>query len=387
MTEHTPNHPPKVPVDQALRAHAPKPLVRRLRPIAVGIMLATIIAIVAGRIVLKDISTGTPPESETKAQPQPYRPTDAMIERGLLGMLPRDYTFLPTPAEPPVVKESSPEHQVGVAPEPPDPLERRRLEQLQREYLEAVDSPIRFDVALDSSVASARPYTARLDKRTANQGSDTRAPSRPASPMSPFAVQAGTIIPAALVTAINSDLPGDIIGQVTAHVYDSTTGEHLLIPQGTRLVGQYDSEIRNGQDRVLIAWQRLILPNGESLILNAMPATDAGGVAGLGGRVDHHFGRLAAATLLSTFVALGGNLAVSQQGDNETRDIVGSTVAQQASRLSQRLIERELNLQPTIHIDAGTTFNVLVNRDLQMRPYKSVRNRPATLFREMRRYP
>ena len=130
------------------------------------------------------------------------------------------------------------------------------------------------------------------------------------------------------------------LGPFTANVYDSVSGRFLLIPQGTRMIGRYSSEVLNGQNRVLIAWQRLILPNGNSIVLEAMSGTDAAGVAGMADRVDYHLDRLAAATLLSTLIALGGNLSVNTQRDSEQLDIVGTTVAQQASRVGQRIIDR-----------------------------------------------
>ena len=196
--------------------------------------------------------------------------------------------------------------------------------------------------------------------------------SRFLPPRSPYEIKAGTIIPAALVTPINSDLPGDVIGQVTVNLYDTVTGRYLLIPQGSRLIGRYNSEVLKGHDRALIAWQRLILPNGYSMIPEAMPGTDAADVAGMADQVDWHTKQLAGATLLSTLIALGGNYASGIDRDSRELSIVGETVAQDASRIGQRVIDRELDRKPTIMVRAGRPFNVLVNKDLEMAPYEPV---------------
>lgn len=191
-------------------------------------------------------------------------------------------------------------------------------------------------------------------------------------PRSPYEIKAGTIIPAALVTPINSDLPGDVIGQVTVNLYDTITGRYLLIPQGSRLLGRYNSEVLNGHDRALIAWQRLILPNGYSIVLDVMPGTDAAGVAGMSDGVDWHTKQLLGATMLSTLIALGGNLAADIDPNRRELSTVAETVAQDASRTGQRVIDRQLDRKPTIIIREGMPFNVLVNKDIELAPYEPV---------------
>jgi type IV secretion system protein VirB10 len=194
-------------------------------------------------------------------------------------------------------------------------------------------------------------------------------------PVSPYELKAGTVIPGALVTAINTDLPGEIIGQVTENVYDSASGKYLLVPQGTKLLGRYSSLISNGQNRALIVWTRLIMPNGKSIVLDGMPGTDGSGQAGVKDKVDYHLGQLAGAVGLTTAIAYAGNLARSPSerngnGDgNSNSDVIGDTVAQQANRIGEKYIDRELDVQPTITIRAGWTFNVLVNKDMVLAPY------------------
>ena len=326
-----------------------------------------------------------------------------MLQRSPIGQLPGDYTFLPPEPEPaapePAVTEVPPaptEPELQVEPEI-DPDIQRRLEALRKELEAAMDSPVVFanvqpavpvtaPPPITAPTVSVQPHTqthAPSDEHGPRSDAHNRAFLQAAAnvrtrvaasiqtPRSPYELQAGTIIPAALVTGINSDLPGDVIGQVTANVFDSVSGRYLLVPQGTRMIGKYNSEVLNGQNRVLVAWQRLILPNGNSIVLEAMPGTDAGGVAGMADLVDYHWDRLAAATLVSTFVALGGNLAANtDRQQNSEVATVANTVAQQSSRVAQRIIDRELNIKPTIVIRSGMELNVLVNRDLELKPYQ-----------------
>jgi type IV secretory pathway VirB10-like protein len=189
-------------------------------------------------------------------------------------------------------------------------------------------------------------------------------------PVSPYEIQAGTVIPGALVTGINSDLPGQIIGTVTQNVFDSVSGKYLLIPQGSRLLGRYSSVVGNGENRVLVAWQRLILPNGDSIVLNAMPGTNQEGQSGLHDRVNYHFAKLAQAAALSTAIAYGGNLAINPNSTSTNQDVVGNTIAHEGSQIGQKIIDRQLNVQPTITIRPGWPFRVLVNEDMILKPYR-----------------
>jgi len=192
-------------------------------------------------------------------------------------------------------------------------------------------------------------------------------------PLSPYEVQAGTIIPAALITAVDSDLPGDVIAQVTENVYDTATGRYLLTPQGTRLYGRYDSLISFAQTRALIVWNRVILPNGNSIDLHGMIGTDSTGASGLADQVNAHnwalIASIGAATLLSFAPSLA--LSIPSYGNNNTNIFtnpatqLGSTI----NSLGQELVNRQLNRPNTIRIRAGWPLNVLVNKDMVMVPY------------------
>jgi type IV secretory pathway VirB10-like protein len=198
----------------------------------------------------------------------------------------------------------------------------------------------------------------------------TVSPDRLATPASRYVAQAGAVIPAALVTGIRSDLPGQVTAQATENVYDSPTGRYLLIPQGSKLVGLYDSQISFGQDRVLLVWTRLIMPNGRSIVLERQPGADTQGFAGLEDEVDHHWGRLLTAAALSTVLGVGAEFgATTNDSAIVTALRRGSTDS--LNQTGQQLVRRNLNIQPTITIRPGFPVRVIVNRDLVLAPYQS----------------
>ena len=192
-------------------------------------------------------------------------------------------------------------------------------------------------------------------------------------PISPWEVKAGTVIPAALITAINSDLPGEVIAQVTEPVYDHVTGRTVLIPQGSRLIGQYDSQVAFGQERALIAWNRVIMPNGRSINIGSMTGADLAGASGLHDRVNGHFAQLAKGILLSTLFSVGAASA-QDAGTRSSGGLVinaaGAGVANDAQQVGQRITERDLNRQPTLTVRAGWPLRVLVNKDMILAPYQ-----------------
>ncbi|UFW46434.1 MULTISPECIES: TrbI/VirB10 family protein [Bradyrhizobium] len=191
------------------------------------------------------------------------------------------------------------------------------------------------------------------------------------SPPSTYAVMAGSIIPASLVTGLNSDLPGTTIGQVTENVYDTVTGEHLLIPQGTRIVGKYDSVVAFGQKRALVVWSRLILPNGNSIVIENLPATDVAGYAGLEDQVDFHTWQLLKGVALATLIGVGTQLSIGSDESDLVKALREST-QQTTNRAGQRLVERELDVQPTITVRPGWPLRVIVSKDLVLKPYQDV---------------
>ena len=188
-------------------------------------------------------------------------------------------------------------------------------------------------------------------------------------PISPYQIMAGTIISASLITELNSDLPGQVIAQVTENVYDSATGQHLLIPQGSRLLGEYDSDIESGQSRALVIWNRLIRPDGSSLVIENSPGVDLSGQSGLTDRVDRHTGSLVRAALLSTVLSAAAELGTDSD-DSLTlalRDGGQRTINQ----AGQKIVTRSLSRKPIIRVRPGWRLGVIVNRDLVLTPYEN----------------
>lgn len=200
----------------------------------------------------------------------------------------------------------------------------------------------------------------------------TRNPSSLQTPASPYQVMAGTIIPAAMVTGINSDLPGQVIANVTEAVYDTATGRYLLIPQGSRLIGRYDSQVAFGQRRVLLVWTRLILPDASSVALDKLPGIDPAGYAGLEDGVDWHWDRILAGAALSTLLGVGAELAAPENSTDGNRVIVAGRQSAQdtVNQVGQEITKRNLSVQPTLTIRPGFPMRVMVNKDLVLRPYQ-----------------
>ncbi len=252
----------------------------------------------------------------------------------------------------------------------PDPEEQRRLAELEAARLSQLFFQAR-PTAAGGSTTPAPGFAAPgepgpQDPRRAflEAGTDriTVAPDRVEAPASPFLLQAGSVIPAALVTGIRSDLPGQITAQVTQNVYDSPTGAFLLIPQGTRLIGEYDAGITFGQRRVLLVWTRMIFPDGRSIVLERLAGADATGYAGLQDGVDHHWGAVLKAAGLATLLAVGAELVADDEDRlvRAIRDGAQDTVNQ----VGQRIVERQLQVEPTLTIRPGFPVRVIVARDL-----------------------
>jgi type IV secretion system protein TrbI len=198
----------------------------------------------------------------------------------------------------------------------------------------------------------------------------TDSPDRVEAPASPYVLQAGAVIAAALLTGLRSDLPGQITAQVTEDVYDSPTGQVLLIPQGARLVGQYDAQIAFGQSRALLVWNRLIMPNGQSIVLERQPGADPEGYAGLEDQVDNHWGMLFKAAILSTLLSVGSEAGTSDS-ENNLAQAIRQGASQSFNQTGEQVVSRSLNVQPTITIRPGFPVRVMVTHDLVLEPYRA----------------
>ena len=343
--------------------------------------------------------------SHTTAPSELYTTDHHNVADGLTG-LPRDYAGVPRqapPLGPPLpgdlgrpILNSQNAPAAGTA---AIDAEQQRLDQeieaarLSRLFASTSIREVASSVAQAASVGAStivptqtgQPAQPAPDNAFAQNGQDrklafvnapvdtrTTSPDRVAAPASTYVLQAGNIIPAALITGIRSDLPGQITAQVTENVFDSPTGRFLLVPQGTRLIGTYDSQVAFGQSRVLLVWTRLIMPNGRSIVLERQPGADTAGYAGLEDEVDNHWGALFKAALLSTLLGVGSELG-STTGTGGNSDVITALRRGSSDSLNQtgqKVVQRNLDIQPTLTIRPGFPVRVIVNRDLVLEPYK-----------------
>lgn len=258
-----------------------------------------------------------------------------------------------------------------------DPEEQRRLAEEEAARTSRVffqtgpgatretSAPSFAELNLDNQPGAAQNndlafLNAPVDRRTV-------ALDRVMPPASPFVLQAGSVIPAALITGIRSDLPGQITAQVTQHIYDSPTGSMVLIPQGTRIIGEYSNDVTFGDRRVLLVWNRLIFPNGRSIVLERQPGADTQGYAGLEDGVDYHWWDLAKAAGLSTLLSAGAELTMDDDARliQAIRDGAQDTI----NDAGQQIVQRQLQVAPTLTIRSGFPVRVMVTRDLILEPY------------------
>ncbi|MHB2266333.1 TraB/TrbI/VirB10 family type IV secretion system protein [Aliihoeflea sp. 2WW] len=329
-----------------------------------------------------------------------------------LQSLPRDYTGLPRPDVPELgpalpgdlgrpIRRAQERGQPVAPPtiQTPqaDPEEQRRLAEIEAARTARLFTDSRGERITDGLGSAARPAAVdplsgltipaepppldpgaaqnMQDRKLAfvNAETDRRTVStdRVQEKASPYVVQAGAVIPAALITGIRSDLPGQVTAQITEHVYDSPTGSHLLIPQGARLIGQYDSQVAFGQRRVLLVWNRIVMPDGTSIVLERLPGTDPQGFSGLEDQVNNHWGQLFRAAALSTLLGIGTQLAIDNE--SEIARAIRESAQDSASDIGQQIVRRQLNIQPTLTVRPGLPVRVIVQRDLVMQPYGAAR--------------
>jgi len=205
--------------------------------------------------------------------------------------------------------------------------------------------------------------------------------SRMDTPSTPYMLRAGFVMPATLISGINSDLPGQIVAQVSQNVYDTPVGRYLLVPQGSRLVGSYDSKVAYGQGRVLVAWQRIVFPDGKALDIGAMPGSDGAGYAGLADKTNNHYLRMFGSAFLMSAVTAGITLSQdSRNSDNNDNndngrrasDALSESLGQQLGQATAQMITKNLNIAPTLEIRPGFRFNVIVTKDMVFsKPYQA----------------
>jgi type IV secretion system protein TrbI len=411
----TPPQPPKVAPDTLELRARPQPVTRINRKVLIG-GASVVMVLIAGLVLV-----ALKPPSWRPTTPQELYTVDRKPMSDRLAELPATYDGVgarrPTAAEPPLphsVKQLQPPAADPVA--EADRVEKARLTrlagqareapllfrlQLKAASLERTGSETRGPVAapvetsptggdlanlaalraaertrglargdLDPQAADATDQTRKRAFLTAGPEKEVYNPHRLQTPVSPYQLMAGTIIAASMISGLSSDLPGFVIAQVTENVFDSVSGRHLLVPQGSRLIGKYDNVVAFDQDRTLLVWQRIIMPNGSSVVIDNLPATDTGGYAGLSDDVNLHTWKILKGIALATVLGVGNSLAFGNTGSdilNALRESTGQTT----NRAGQRLVEKTLNVQPTLTVRPGWPLRVIVHKDIVLRPYRT----------------
>ncbi|HBN9689376.1 MULTISPECIES: TrbI/VirB10 family protein [Pseudomonas] len=401
----------KVPPESvALRAQ-PRP-VTRLNRRTLAVLAGGLLAAVLGATLW----ALQPPKPRGGSDPAELYNVERVSHSEGLDRLPSDYSKLPPPPPPelgpplpgdlgPAIVQSQRPPALSYTPPGHDPAEAERLARL-KEAEEAAASSVFFRsggqrpaVAASAQPASVAPSLAGFDPLAGGPASTAAQPVDPTAlqnrqeqkeaflqtgstetrnsgnlqlPASPYQVMAGTVIAGALVTGIKSDLPGDVIGTVTEPVYDTATGKHLLIPQGSRILGRYNSQVSYGQSRVQVMWNRIILPDTSSLTLDNLVGTDPAGYAGLEDGVDWHWDRVFAGAALTTLLGVGAELAAPENRQDGDRIIIAGRDGLQDSvnQVGQEMTRRNMNIQPTLTERPGLPVRIIVNRDLVLRPYQ-----------------
>jgi type IV secretory pathway VirB10-like protein len=371
--------------EETVRLRATPPSVARLsRPVIITLMGGALVAI--GAVLAFALHTRAPKTVEPKADDSENRPPLTAVADApkTYGDVPKLGPPLPGDLGRPIVSAQA----RGVAvPAPgmatqPAPRSDPALEARQRAR-EAARASALFSTSARSPVGAPEPLL-RTGEDIPLQVAPSAVPSsgqaaktafvekvdakptvsgfRPVAPAGRLVLLAQTVIPAALISAVNSDLPGPVFAQVTRNVYDSLTGRTVLIPQGSKLIGAYDAQVAFGQKRVLLVWERVIFPDGRSLQLDRLVGADGAGRSGLNDTVDAHWGAMAKAALLSSVLGLGAELGSDDDGD--LARALRQGVQDTANQTGQQVVRRQLDVQPTLTLRAGLPLTILVTRDM-----------------------
>lgn len=361
---------------------APPPVMRLSRKalIAIGGVSGLALAAALGFALLERPSATAPAELYRVGGPPPESLQSLPADYGARGPIPASVPQLGPPLPGDLGRPILAAQADGVAVVPPSigadgvdrdaaALERdAQRERLVEERETARSSGLFLDAAANAG-ASSTPGSTTVPAPSALS---VATPVGLSDAPSPYTVQAGAIISGALVTGLRSDLPGSAIGQVTDDVYDSVSGRTLLIPKGSRLIGAYESDVAFGQSRVLLVWSRLILPNGKSIVLDDLRATDAQGYSGLQDGIDNRWGERLRTAALTTLLAVGASAGVSS-GDDAVARALTQGVSGGVSAFGEGLVEKGLGVSPRLTIRPGSIFRVIVSRDLVLEPYGEMR--------------
>jgi type IV secretion system protein VirB10 len=392
--------PPQTPDEQSssFRLRAEHPRVTRLsRKVLAG--GSAVALLVIGGTVLWSLQNN---RSRNQAADELYSTDHHSVADGITA-LPKDYTSVPRQAVPqlgpplpgdlgrPILAAQGQSSTIGAM--APDSEQQRRDQETEAARVSHLFASTNGREVRPSAAAAQGSdrnapsiSTTNSDEGSAQNGQDrklafvnasvdrrTVSPDRVTKPASRYLIQAGTVIPGALITGIRSDLPGQITAQITESVFDSPTGRFLLVPQGARLIGVYDSQVAFGQSRVLLVWTRLIMPNGRSIVLERQQGADAAGYSGLQDEVDNHWGELLKAAALSTLLAVGTELGAGSDTNSNDSAIIQALrhgAGDSLNQTGQQVVRRSLNIQPTLTIRPGFPVRVIVNRDLVLEPYR-----------------
>lgn len=363
-----------------LDGRAPRPAVVRLRSSMVKLVIGSAGLVLAGALTwafvvqpeLREASRARAAEGRDEDVRRAVRPAEQVTDQ------PATYDRLPPPRG-----------EAAAAPAATDAHGREGREPATRGYrastLKRAAGPDARDLAVRSGLmfetgGADRPAPAAVPLQTVSTGSgDVGAPGSEVynrhgltAPVSPFELKAGTLMPAVLLTGVDTSRPGPVIAALTQNLYDTVAGRHLLAPQGSRLIGRHEGDSAYGDRRAFIVWERLILPNGKSLVLEAEPGVDARGAVGVQGRVDRRLGALVIGTLFAGAVTTLGQMARDEggRGGGSFLGDAGDAAAIEGARVGGRLIDRELEVRPVVRVQAGERVQVMITRDLILEPYR-----------------
>ena len=374
---------PYTPPEQDLELR-PRLKVKRLNRLAVLLVALVAILVLWGAYF---VLSSRPRFGTTQQQPKPM----ALEERGIpidrLRESALSNRYVPEPPQLPVkriVPPAPPPHRAEPSRRPAPRAAAKTDDRLKRAYEAEVLVPSFERSGARAAAFAARPGEDHPSKAADPLPQDSEDSSNDSSksdrgnfldtrienPQSPLELKQGSLIPAILTTGINSDLPGQTQALVRQNVFDTITGRHLLIPKGSRLLGEYDSRVAWGQKRVLIAWKRLIFPDGRSMDLGSMPGTDLAAMAGVRDKVNNHFVRTFGSALLLSAMTAGVQLSQPQESADgrapSASQIAAAALGQEIGRVTSEITRRNVNIEPTLEIRPGYLFNVEVTEDVAL---------------------